>query len=83
MNRIRELYNNCFGALLLGKQDLIKKDCSIINYCKLIEHDVQQESEYISCVKPISFSRLMLWEFMYLLTFFNVDYKTLAAYALW
>ena len=63
MNRIIELYNNCFDVLLLGKQESINQERLLDDYCEIIEHDIQQESEYISCVKPISFSRLMLREF--------------------
>ena len=45
---------------LLGKQDSINQERLLDDYCEIIEHDVQQESEYISCVRPISFSQLML-----------------------
>ena len=63
VNRTIKLYNICFDALLLGKQDSINQKRLLDNYSKIIEHDVQQESEYDSCVIPISFSRLMIREF--------------------
>lgn len=63
MNRIIELYNNCQDALFFGKQDSISQERLPHDYRKIIEHDIQQESEYISRVRPISFSRLMLREF--------------------
>ena len=63
MNQIIELYNNCFDTLFLGKQDSISQGRFLDDYCEFIEHDVQQESQYISCVRPISFSQLMLRDF--------------------
>ena len=63
MNRIIELHNICFDALLLGKQDSINQYRLPNDYSEIIEHDVQQKSEYISCVRPISSSRLMVREF--------------------
>ena len=63
MNWIIELYNDCFDALLFGKQDSINQERLLDGYCEIIEHNVQQESENINCVRPISFSRLILREF--------------------
>ena len=63
VNTIIELYNICFDVLLLGKQDSINQERLLDDYCETIADDLQQESEYISCVGPISFSRLMAREF--------------------
>ena len=63
MNCIIVLYNNCFDALLVDKQNSINQERLLDGYCEIIEHDVQQENENISCVRPISFSRLTLREF--------------------
>ena len=48
MNLIIKLYNICFDALLLGKQDSINQKRLLDDYCEINEHDVRQKSEYKS-----------------------------------
>ena len=42
MKWIIVLYNNCFYALLLGKQDSINQERLLDGYCEITENDVEQ-----------------------------------------